>query len=149
HLPAGLIQGLHEGPGVYIFRDEEQKPLYVGKSIHVKERVLSHFQNIYESGRRREMIELTRNIECLPCAGELEALLLESEMIKTLKPVYNILSRDKRVLLWLEETRNAQGYLAPVLRESSMAEIRTERLLGVFKTRQSAEETIRAVSADY
>jgi DNA polymerase-3 subunit epsilon len=62
-LSQELIDSLYDGPGVYIFRDGKDKELYIGKSIHIKDRVLSHFQDVYKSGHKRELLQLTKTIE--------------------------------------------------------------------------------------
>ncbi|MDX1387495.1 MAG: exonuclease domain-containing protein, partial [bacterium] len=81
-LKAEQVKTLHEGPGVYIFYDKEGTPLYVGKSIHIRERVLSHFSSDHIRGTEMSLCRQTTDIEALPTAGELGALLLESHLIK-------------------------------------------------------------------
>ena len=88
-LPADALAQLPEAPGVYRFYGLNPLPLYVGKSINLRERVAAHFSSDYRSANdARLSAEITR-IEAEETAGELGALLRESQLIKTLLPAYN------------------------------------------------------------
>ena len=88
-LPVDALAQLPEAPGVYCFYGLNPLPLYVGKSINLRERVAAHFSSDYRSANdARLSAEITR-IEVEETAGELGALLRESQLIKTLLPAYN------------------------------------------------------------
>ena len=73
------VSGLPHAPGVYIFHGDGSLPLYIGKSVDIRSRVLSHLRHPDET----RMVSLTRRFEALETAGEIGALLLESRLIKT------------------------------------------------------------------
>ena len=82
---------LPDAPGVYLFRDERRKVLYVGKARSIRRRVAGHF-----SRPRAEMIDHVRDIEFIATETEAEALLAEQEFIKRHRPVYNVRLRDDK-----------------------------------------------------
>ena len=83
-------------PGVYCMRDRHEKPLYVGKAKSLKKRVQTYVNVRTLPVRLQRMIAATAAVEVITTEGEVEALLLESNMIKRLKPHYNILLRDDK-----------------------------------------------------
>ncbi len=84
------------GPGVYCMRDAREKPLYVGKAKSLRKRVASYVNVRTLPVRLQRMVAATAAVEVTTTEGEVEALLLESNMIKRLKPHYNILLRDDK-----------------------------------------------------
>ena len=84
------------GAGVYCMRDRREKPLYVGKAKSLKKRVATYVNVRTLSVRLQRMITATASVEVITTEGEVEALLLESNLIKRLKPHYNILLRDDK-----------------------------------------------------
>jgi excinuclease ABC subunit C len=89
-------------PGVYIFKDAQGHPLYVGKAVNLRNRVRNYFSN---SGDNRFSIQFIRrqahSIECIVTANEKEAFLLENELIKRNRPRYNIRLRDDKTYVSL------------------------------------------------
>ena len=84
-------------PGVYLFRDGDGSVLYIGKARGLRRRVLSYFRaGGNPSLRTRTMLETARTVELLTVRSEREALLLESTLIKTLRPRYNRRLKDAR-----------------------------------------------------
>ena len=111
NVPADALDLIPDKCGVYLFYGLRDRLLYVGKSIHLRQRVISHFQEDGKNRRETKMCNEVRRIDFKVTAGELGALLLESDLIKRLKPVYNIRLREsnKRIALCLEE--DDSGYL--------------------------------------
>ena len=87
---------LPDATGVYIFRDRDDRVLYVGKSISIRKRVSSYFRE-QENPRLRIMMRHLESIEYILTENEKEALILESNLIKRYRPPYNVrLKDDKR-----------------------------------------------------
>lgn len=88
---------LPQKPGVYTFRDKGSKPLYVGKASNLKNRVKSYFQKNSDLGPKTTlMVSKIKKIEHIIVESELEALLLEADLIKRLKPKYNVRWKDDK-----------------------------------------------------
>lgn len=101
HVPPERIDEIPNSPGVYLIYGEGQLPLYIGKSIHLRQRVLDHFRNDHRQQKEMRLAQEARHIEWIQTPGELSALLLESRLIKTLSPVLNRRLRRKRALCTL------------------------------------------------
>src|SRR5690349_911075 len=88
-------RGLPDQPGVYLFRDERGRVIYVGKAKSIRKRVASHFSNPSQYGTTALTDEID-HIESLAVATEAEALLTEQNFIKQYKPRFNIRLRDDK-----------------------------------------------------
>src|SRR5829696_4041220 len=88
-------RSLPDGPGVYLFRDEKGKVVYVGKAKSIRKRVASHFSNPTSYGSTDLPSEVD-HIEYLVVATEAEALLTEQNFIRQYKPRFNIRLRDDK-----------------------------------------------------
>jgi DNA polymerase-3 subunit epsilon len=123
HLDASTIRALPSGPGVYIFEDGDGAPLYIGKSINIKKRVLSHFTNDTRESKEFKISQNVRHVSYIETSGELSALLLESSLIKQHMPVYNRQLRRVRSLTVTQQKPDAQGYLTLSMSSLSMSDI--------------------------
>jgi DNA polymerase-3 subunit epsilon len=89
HLPPDFADDLPEGPGVYRFLGEDGAVLYVGRSNSLRARVCSHFDADTTESKDRRLSDRVRRVDWVETAGELGALLRETEWIKAQKPVFN------------------------------------------------------------
>ena len=87
---------LQNKPGIYHMKGSQGKTLYIGKAKNLKKRVKSYLRQNQLSIRMQRMISLIKSIETVTTNSEAEALLLESNLIKKLKPPFNILLRDDK-----------------------------------------------------
>lgn len=94
----GILDNLPQKPGCYIYKDVNGKVIYVGKAIILRNRVRSYFQNENRLDfKTRQLVKHIANIEWIVVGSELEALILEMNLIKRHRPQYNIrLKDDKR-----------------------------------------------------
>ncbi|MBO0321207.1 excinuclease ABC subunit UvrC [Muricauda sp. CAU 1633] len=95
------ISVLPNSPGVYQFYDVDGKILYVGKAKNLKKRVSSYFNKKQEYGKTRVLVKKIRSIKHIVVRTESDALLLENNLIKKLKPRYNVMLRDDKTYPWI------------------------------------------------
>lgn len=89
--------------GVYLFKNKN-RILYIGKSVNIKARVKSHFENAKLDAKERLIISGSNNIESIVIDSEYEALILESELIKKHRPKYNVIWKDGKSYLYIKVT---------------------------------------------
>ncbi len=140
-----LTAHLPHAPGVYVFWGDSSLPLYIGKSVDIRSRVMSHFRQPDEA----RMLAQTRRIECLPTAGEMGALLLESRLIKTRQPLFNQrLRRTKHLHSW-RLSESAQGLVNQLVSSADVVHGQTQGLFGLFSSRHAAQEKLRALALEH
>jgi DNA polymerase III subunit epsilon len=150
-LPEGALDTLPETPGVYLFHGDasggDQPPLYVGKSINLKQRVASHFSGDHRLAKDLSISQAITRIECRETVGELGALLLEAQLVKELKPVHNrLLKRASGACAW----QWLPGASAPTLLRASRHDLSRERdLYGVFASRAKALAFLRHLADEH
>lgn len=92
-------------PGVYVFKDAEGRPVYVGKAKSLRHRVRSYFQSARTADEKRDrMLEAAADLETILVDNEREAMALENTLIKRFKPRYNVLLRDDKSYPYLKLT---------------------------------------------
>jgi excinuclease ABC subunit C len=107
---------LPENPGVYIYRDKNKKILYVGKAINLKNRVSSYFQKTELLGSKTQaLVEKIADIDHIVVENEIEALILEADLIKRHRPPYNIMLKDDKYYKYIKVSYDE--YLNPITKE--------------------------------
>lgn len=120
-------------PGVYFFYDKKKKLLYVGKSNNLKERIRDHFNQ--PTHRDTFFIKKVDKIGYIPLSSEIEALILESQLIKEKQPKFNIIFRDDKKYFYVgityenwprvfltHQPQNKKEYIGPFTDGSSLKE---------------------------
>ena len=152
-LPQGLTQkdidSLPDTSGVYIFYDKDGTCLYIGKSITIRERVLSHFAQDVYSATEMQIAQNVASIETIETAGELGALLKEASLVKSMAPLYNQLLRAKRRVL-VAKRSEMKGF--PSIEITELQKISPDEfgdILCVFKSHKQAETILRHVARQF
>ncbi len=125
-------------------------PLYIGKSINIKERVLSHFAGDIHSPLEMKIAQQIESIETLTTSGELGALFLESKLIKQMLPLFNRKLRHKRELVALRSSITADGYrevIMEVLSTTPLTALNT--FLGFYNSRKQAKDYLTTLAKEY
>lgn len=101
------LKKLPAEPGVYLMKDEDDKIIYVGKAISLKNRVRQYFQSSKNhSSKVKSMVKNINSFEYIITDSELEALILECNLIKKYRPKYNVLLRDDKTYPYIKVTAN-------------------------------------------
>ncbi len=139
---AGLIKRLPNGPGVYRMIDQKGTVLYVGKARNLKKRVQSYARRDGQSGRIARAIGLTASMEFVSTRTETEALLLEANLIKRLRPRFNVLLRDDKSFPYILIT---EDHAAPAIVKHRGARSRKGSYFGPFASAGAVGRTINAL----
>lgn len=150
NLAPDALDDIPDTPGVYLFYGENGIPLYVGKSIHLRQRVLSHFNADHRLYKDMRLSHQIHRLEWRETAGELGALLLEARLIKDLQPIHNRVLRRQRELCAWQLRATATGHLQPALAYASEQDFGcADRLYGLFSSRRKAETTMRELAESH
>lgn len=166
NLPMQELEKLPDKPGVYIFYGNEPKglkttketanqkkniiPLYVGKSINIRNRVLSHFAADISSPTEMRIAQQIESIETMTTSGELGALLLESRLIKEMLPLYNKRSRIKHELIALKNKITKSGYMECYMEPITFIDPgQLDNFLGFFRSKRQAKAYLAAIAKEY
>jgi len=95
------LKTLPPNPGVYQFYDENDTVIYVGKAKNLKKRVSSYFNKTHENNRTRLLVKKIIRHEHIIVPTEVDALLLENNLIKKYQPKYNVLLKDDKTYPWI------------------------------------------------
>ncbi len=153
-LPDGiakeLIEKLPETAGVYRFYGENGALLYVGKSTCIRDRVLSHFSSDHISNKEMQLSQQVKSIDYINTAGELGALLKESQLIKLDKPILNRkLRRHESLFTWELQSRPDDYHTLKVISCDDIQAHHLNSIYGLFRLKRSAEQTLRELMNEY
>jgi len=95
------VKTLPSSPGVYQYFDDKGTIIYVGKAKNLKKRVRSYFTKTHDNQKTRILVKKIVRIEHIVVASEMDALLLENNLIKKYKPRYNVLLKDDKTYPWI------------------------------------------------
>lgn len=144
HLTAKDFDKLPDKPGVYLFYGDKNIPLYIGKSIHIKTRVMSHFSADHSNNKEMEIARQVKQIDFQRTAGDLGAQLLESKLIKQLQPIYNHRLRRQSLLCYFLLTQDKDGFYTFKLKQSkTLPTTNSSKIIGLFRSKHAAEEKLR------
>ena len=136
-----LAEHLPHAPGVYLFRDDSARVLYIGTSRDLRRRVRSYFTASEKRTRIGEMVQIASSVSGVECATPLEASVRELRLIAEHKPPYNRRSRHPEKVTWLKLTREPWPRLSLVKRVLDD----DADYLGPFSSRAAAESSLAAL----
>ena len=96
------LKKLPKEPGVYLMKDKDDKIIYVGKAVNLKNRVSSYFRKTNKTDRILKMVSLIDHFEYIVVGNEAEALILECNLIKENRPKYNVLLKDDKTYPYIK-----------------------------------------------
>ena len=148
-LPPGLselvLDELPETPGVYLFYGENDLPIYIGKSVNLRTRVLAHFSSDVRISKDMRIVQQIKRIDWKETAGELGALLEEARLVKELAPTMNRQLRrnsDLCAFTWQPGRRAAPELITAADIDFSD----TANVYGVFRSKRAALDTLRKLA---
>ena len=152
-LPATIseddIDRLPESPGVYLFYDKQGVLLYIGKSVNLRSRVMSHFSGDHRSSKDMKISQNIDSLEFIETAGELGALLLEAKLIKDQLPVYNHRLRRHESLTTIQWEFNDLLSIPKIITEENLDPNNIINHYGLFKTKRKAKNTLISLAKEY
>ena len=137
------LQAVPESPGVYMFRDHRAQVIYVGKALRLRDRLRSYFTPGYaQTARVAELINRATDFEFVTTANEVEALVLENNLIKNYRPRFNIRLKDDKNYLYLKlpvtEEFPRVHYSRRVQRDGAL-------YFGPYTSAQSLRSTVKSI----
>lgn len=135
--------------GVYRFYAADGALLYIGKSINIRSRVRSHYNDARKPGRQQRMMALVSHIDCQPTAGEFSALLLENTAIKDESPLFNRRQRRARRLWTIILQQGCDGFLQPSGQDFAQSGERHQESFGLYHNRHHIDATLRRYARDH
>ncbi|MDO4284313.1 MAG: excinuclease ABC subunit UvrC [Eubacteriales bacterium] len=141
------LKKLPHKPGVYIMHDEQDTILYVGKAVNLHNRVRSYFRKIEGRGPQIDrMVEQIARFEYIVTDSELEALVLENNLIKENRPKYNTMLKDDKTYPYIKVT---VGEMYPRLLFSRTMKKDKARYFGPFTSAAALKDTIKLINRMY
>ncbi len=145
HIERATVDAIPESPGVYLFYGENDVPLYVGKSVAMRSRVLQHFSADVHSPREAQIAREIRRIEWRRSCGELGALLREAALVKELLPVFNRQLRRANDLCGFSFASNKLKFIE----KEDINSQTISHLCGVFRSRRAAMDALRGLADEH
>ncbi|MGQ3892402.1 excinuclease ABC subunit UvrC [Legionella sp. CNM-4043-24] len=138
-----FLANLTSEPGVYRMLDADNNVLYVGKASNLKKRVSSYFNKQQDGAKTRSLVSQIVSIDVSVTRTETEALLLESTLIKSLRPKYNVLLRDDKSYPYIFVTTNHSFPRMEIMR--SKKKPKTGTCFGPYPSTQAVRETLNII----
>ena len=145
-MTKGIYQNLPPTPGVYIMKNGKGEILYIGKAVNLKRRVSSYFLRT-NNYRIEKLVSQIKKINYKKTDTGLEALILESELIKKHQPPFNVLEKDDRSFLYVEIAKEKFPRVLLVRGKDSTSNIsrQTSSIFGPFISASAIREAIKIV----
>src|ERR1700716_1279641 len=137
------LRAVPDGPGVYLFRDARTQVIYVGKALRLRDRLRQYFTAGYgDTARVSELVRKIYDFEFVTAANEVEALVLECNLIKNYKPRFNIRLKDDKNYLYLKLPVKEEF---PRVHYSRRVQNDGARYFGPYTSAQSLRGTVKSI----
>ena len=147
NIQQSVIDSIPDTPGCYLFYGEHNAPLYIGKSIAMRTRVMSHFQSALTVRKEMKLSLQVFHIDWIQTSGELTALILESRLIKERMPSMNIkLRKSKDLCAWQLVTDSAGVRKPTLVTHTQLQPGLQDNLYGLFYSKKEAHSYLAAVA---
>ncbi|KUJ71078.1 GIY-YIG nuclease family protein [Thiomicrospira sp. WB1] len=144
YLDPDGIAALPDTPGVYCFYSPSGQLLYVGKSVRIKTRVLSHLSPSSDQAADRKLRQTLARVECIETPGDFSAQLLESRLIKERFPLYNRRLKKAQTLFQWQRHFDQQGYAR--LRIQAVTTSQPDwQAYGLFRSKHQAAKQLQSL----
>lgn len=138
------LSNLPTSPGVYIMKDENGNVIYVGKAVNLRNRVRQYFQNSQDMPpKTRLMVRKIKDLDYIVTDNEVEALILECNLIKEYRPKYNVLLRDDKNYQYIKITNE----MFPRLVTTRKVEKDGSRYFGPYVSGYSVKQTVELLKS--
>lgn len=138
------LSNLPTSPGVYIMKDENGNVIYVGKAVNLRNRVRQYFQNSQDMPPKTKlMVKKIKDLDYIVTDNEVEALILECNLIKEYRPKYNVLLRDDKNYQYIKITNE----MFPRLVTTRKVEKDGSRYFGPYVSGYSVKQTVELLKS--
>lgn len=137
------VNKLPHNPGVYQFLDGGGQVIYVGKAKSLANRVGQYFQKNLRDGKTKQLVENVVDLRVIEVFSELEALILEAELIRKYRPKYNINLKDDKSYLYIVIRKAGDFSKLATARRNDV--LKSDKVFGPFPDSQTARYIVRAI----
>jgi excinuclease ABC subunit C len=137
------LKNLPNSPGIYKYFDADNTLIYVGKAINLKNRVRSYFSGHDHSPKTQVLVSKIDHLETIVVQSEVDALLLETNLIKEYRPRYNIILKDDKSHLYIKITLYEDLPRVSTCRQTDIAQDPKATYFGPFPSSATVKQTLR------
>jgi excinuclease ABC subunit C len=144
------LETLPSSTGVYKFLDNKGKILYVGKAINLKSRVSSYFRDMhFDRPRIQQMIPLIEDIQIQETNNEIEALVLESALVREIQPLFNSALKDDKSYAWIFVSTGEEFPTVKIVRSLNKGEYKKGKMFGPYPSGYTIQRVYRYLRRIY
>ncbi len=138
-----FIAKLHSGPGIYMFKNKEGKDLYIGKALNLKSRAGSYLKT--KDSRIQQIVQTAHSLKHQATVSDIEALILESQLIKNFRPPFNVVMRDDKQYFYVGFTKNdfPRVFLTHQPSKVKSEKLKVKSFIGPFTDGNTLKSTLR------
>jgi excinuclease ABC subunit C len=136
------IAGLPKSPGVYKFYDKNNQLIYIGKATFLRDRVRSYFTGAHDN-KTEQLVSQIQKIKFEKTDTVLEALILESNLIKNNQPKYNINAKDNKSFAYFLITKNEEYPRVLIVRKTDLGKYQSKKIYGPYLSKRQTEITLK------